>query len=143
MICSRAIILSAQLEGFNHHHLTAQTLSLWYTIYVENVAGVLSWDYDNHPGRSPLCVMSTGGWPGSVWRSHIMHAVYVRASVKHSKSRSMKLIGYSCPSPYCNKLWTLEEVCTMLEERKKEYWWEVDEEEKEYHTKLEPSISSS
>jgi len=33
--------------------------------------------------------------------------------------------------------------CTMLEELKKEYWWEVDEEEKEYHTKLEPSISSS
>ena len=55
----------------------------------------------------------------------------------------MKLIGYSCPSPYCNKLWTLEEVCTMLEERKKEYWWEVDEEEREYHAKLEPNISSS
>ena len=101
------------------------------------MAGALSWDYDNHPGRSPPCVMSTGGWPGSVWRSHRMHAVYVRASVKESKSRSMKLIGYYCPPPFCKRLWTLEEVRTMLEERKKEYWWEVEEEEKEYNFKLE------
>jgi hypothetical protein len=43
----------------------------------------------------------------------------------------MKLIGYYCPPPFCNKLWTLEEVCTMLEERKPNYWWEVEEEEKE------------
>lgn len=48
----------------------------------------------------------------------------------------MKLIGYYCPPPFCNRIWTLEEVCTMLEERKKEYWWEVEEEEKEYNTKL-------
>ena len=100
------------------------------------MAGALSWDYDNHPGRSPPCVMSTGGWPGSVWRSHRMHAVYVRASVKESESRSMKLIGYYCPPPFCNRLWALEEVRTMLEERKKEYWWEVEEEEKEYNFKL-------
>lgn len=101
------------------------------------MAGALSWDYDNHPGRSPPCVMSTGGWPGSVWRSHRMHAVYVRASVKESESRSMKLIGYYCPPPFSNRLWALEEVRTMLEERKKEYWWEVEEEEKEYNFKLE------
>ena len=96
----------------------------------------MSWDYDNHPGRSPPCVKSTGGWPGSVWRSHRMHAVYVRASVKQSNSRSMKLVGYYCPPPFCNKLWTLKEVCSMLEERRNEYWWEVDEEEKEYNIKL-------
>ena len=91
----------------------------------------LSWDYDDHPGRSPPCIKSSGGWPGKIWRNHRMHAVYIRASVKHSKSRSMKLIGYYCPPPFCNKLWTLEEVCTMLEERKPHYWREVEEEEKE------------
>lgn len=96
----------------------------------------LSWDhYDDHPRRSPPRVKSTGGWPGKIWRSHRMHAVYVRASVKHSKARSMKLIGYYCPPPFCNRIWTLEEVCTMLEERNQEYWWQVDEEEKEYNAK--------
>jgi hypothetical protein len=37
--------------------------------------------------------------------------------------------------PFGNRIWTLEEVCTMLEERNQEYWWQVDEEEKEYNAK--------
>ena len=80
--------------------------------------------------------MNMGDWPGKIWRSHRMHAVYVRGSVKGSDSRSLKLIGYYCPSPFCKKLWTLEEVCTMLEKRNQEYWREVNEEEKEYSTTL-------
>lgn len=87
-------------------------------------------------GNSPPCIMSTGGWPGKIWRSHRMHAVYVRASVKKTISRSMKLIGYYCPSPFCNKLWTWEKVCAMLEEHKQDYWREVEEEEKEHNTTL-------
>jgi hypothetical protein len=35
-------------------------------------------------------------------------------------------------------LWSLEEVCSMLEERKQDYWWEVNEEEKEYNIKVMP-----
>ena len=51
------------------------------------------------------------------FRQHIMNTVYVRASVRDSrsiKSRSMQALGYFCFK--CGQLWTNEDVDKIIEE---------------------------
>ena len=55
------------------------------------------------------------------FREHIMNTVYVRASMRDSKSirsRSMQALGYFCSK--CGQFWTNEDVDKIIEEELRE-----------------------
>jgi hypothetical protein len=54
------------------------------------------------------------------FRRHIMNTVYIRASIRDSrsiKSRSMQALGFFCFK--CRQLWTNEDVDKIIEELRK------------------------
>lgn len=94
---------------------------------------VYGWIYDVHPGRSRACVFNTAIW-GQELREHRMRAVYERTPIKESKSRSMRVVGYHCAR--CKKIWTLEEIDNIHQERRRKHEQEKEDSEREYKARI-------
>ena len=70
-------------------------------------------------GRASPCVNAE--YTDLDFREHIMKTVYVRASIRDSrsiKSRSMQALGYLCFK--CRLFWTNEDVDKIIEEQLRE-----------------------
>ena len=70
-------------------------------------------------GRALPCLNAEYADPD--FREHIMNTVYVRASIRDSrsiKSRSMQALGFFCFK--CRKFWTNEDVDKIIQEELRE-----------------------
>jgi hypothetical protein len=70
-------------------------------------------------GRALPCL--NADYTDADFREHIMKTVYVRASIRDSKSiksRSMQALGYFCFK--CRQFWTNEDVDKTIEEELRE-----------------------